>query len=88
MTFELYNDWVKVARWVCMLGQKSLVGPNDPPPSLPVLRAGLLRLVCHVWRYKHSTCSAACRWPKTLEKAIKTWQVRGKAAVLLIARTD
>lgn len=31
MTFELYDEWVKVARWVQALGWKSLVGLKKPP---------------------------------------------------------
>lgn len=51
MTFELYNEWVKVTRWVQALGWKSLVGIKKPPVTplfLPALRAGLLGLISHV----------------------------------------
>lgn len=31
MTFELYDEWVKAARWVQALGWKSLTGLKKPP---------------------------------------------------------
>lgn len=31
MTFELYDEWVKVARWVQTLGWKPLAGLKKPP---------------------------------------------------------
>lgn len=49
MTFELYDEWVKVARWVQALGWKSLASlkkPSQAPPSFPALGAGVL---CLIW---------------------------------------
>lgn len=62
MTFELYDEWVKVARWVGEgekpHGAKKAHGyPALPPPAL---RAGMLGLVCLTGRHNHSVRSS-CR---------------------------
>lgn len=95
MTFELYNEWVKVARWVWALGQKSLVRlkktPATLPPSLPAFRAGPLSLFA-MWRDKNAVPGLShtwqkSRWPKISENSNKNHiRVSEKAAAFLIAR--
>lgn len=95
MTFELYNEWVKVARWVQVLGWKSLVGAQKGPPP-PSLRPSQhseqgcqLRLPCGEIRTHHLVCPMLSRnpdGPKPWRIAIKNMAGRGgKAVAFLIA---
>lgn len=79
MTFELYNEWVKVARWVWVLGQKSLVGLNNAPIT-PLHPSQYSEQGCSALSYveiqtQHLVCP---RWPKSLEKAIKSMAGAGE----------